>query len=319
MQKTVFFAVLLGVLLAPAWVRADELFDDRAQAVRYSPQALLDLIWQPTAAASDAALAAIAPAAGEAHETVAAEEGGGHAAKSSKGGKDLTGKPPIPTVMIGGEAVITRDMKRARDISASTPAGLKSPATTALLERRAQIKTFAHAPVRGAANAPIRVVLFEDLSCTQCMPYVAKVEAALLPYVSNTRVVFVNAPTLKFQDTNQPAFYGKIAARMGVFWKYREMLVNDPPANAGALFDALVASGVTLAEARSMMLNDARRFYRELDGDALLAQAFRVNKPPVVYVNGIRVGEGGVPLEQLDNVLKYVQQRIDLHLGEPPQ
>lgn len=320
MQKTLAFALLLGAVVVPACLHADELFDDRAHSVRFSLAGLWEKLWEPRGVHAEAVLAAIAPAAGdEGHGEPAEGEGGEHAAKKSHTGKDLTGKPSIPTVMIGGQAVVTSKDQRAKDVSASTPPGLKGPATTAMLEQRARIKTYAHSPVSGPSNARINVVLFEDLSCNQCMPFVAKIDTALQAYASDTRVTFVNAPTLKFQDTNQPAFFGKIAAKMGAFWTYRAKLIANPPADDAALFNELIDSGVKLADARSMMLADARRFYRELDGDALLAESFRVNKPPVVYVNGIRLGEGGLPLESLDNVLSYVHKRIELKLGEPPQ
>jgi protein-disulfide isomerase len=329
MQKMFAFAVLVGALLAPALVRADELFNDRAQASHVNVSALWHWLTAPKqVAAAEQDFTRIAPAAGEeeaaasegeGHDEAAAEGEGEHKPKKAKSGKDLTGKPSIPQVVIGGEVVVTKQAQRDQDVSASTPPSLKGPANTSMLEQRATIKTYAHSPTRGPSNARINVVLFEDLSCNQCMPYMAKVDTALQTYASDTRVIFVNAPTLKFQDTNQPAFYGKIAARMGVFWPFRAKLIANPPANDGALFDDLMASGVKMTDARMLMLTDARRFYRELDGDALLAESFRVNKPPVVYVNGIRLGEGGLPLEQLEGVLSYVHQRIELKLGEPPQ
>lgn len=328
------FAVLVGALLAPALVRADELFNDREQASHINVSALWHWLTGPVkvSSAQDSLIdfGGIAPAAGE-EEAAAAPEGEGHSEaaaeggegehkpKKAKSGKDLTGKPSIPTVVIGGEVVVTKQAQRDQDVSSSTPPSLKDKRMTEMLEQRATIKTYAHSPSRGPSNARINVVLFEDLSCTQCMPFMAKVDTSLQAYASDTRVIFVNAPTLKFQDTNQPAFYGKIAARMGVFWPFRAKLIANPPASDEALFDDLMGSGVKMTDARTLMLTDARRFYRELDGDALLAESFRVNKPPVVYVNGIRLGEGGLPLEQLDGVLSYVHQRIELKLGEPPE
>ena len=242
----------------------------------------------------------------------------------SEGQKSFSGKtvgapPALPKVTIGGVAVITRAASVAADISETTPAGLKAPGFSDFLERRFNITPYAHSPILGDPKAPIRVIEFIDLSCGQCMPELTKIDAALHDYASSTVVIHIHAPTARFQDTNMPAFYGKIAARSNVFWTYRDNIIKDKPADGNAIFDELVKSGVSVQDARTMMLNEARRFYRELDADSLLARSFGVGKPPVLFVNGIRLGESGLPLDKLPDVLEYVNARIQHGLSEPPK
>jgi type I restriction enzyme R subunit len=69
---------------------------------------------------------------------------------------------------------------------------------------------------------------------------------------------------------------------------------------------------------RQIMIWDARRFYRELDADQLLARHFALSTPPIFLVNGIQVGgTNGLPLTLLRDVIIYVQNRLNAELEEP--
>jgi hypothetical protein len=263
----------------------------------------------------NAELALIEPAAGGGSEPIA--HGKSQGAKSHTG-KALTAAPELPTVTIGGKAVVTYDKSIENDLNAALPDSFKHSSDKELLERRFNIRPYAHSPALGNMHAPIKVFQFTDLSCGQCMPELAKIDAALQEISSSVYIRHIHAPMERFQDTNMPAFYGKIADRGGVFWEYRYNLIKENPSSADAMFELLVKSGVPISEARSMMMTDARRFYRQLDADALLARTFGAGKPPVLFVNGIRVGSGGIPLERLPEVLKYITVRIERGLPEPP-
>jgi protein-disulfide isomerase len=270
-------------------------------------------------------LANIEPAAGHGDEEKAE---GGHAEPTAHGktegqksfsGKVLGAPPPLPTVTIGGQAIITNVQRNAREVAESTPDGLKGNTMQELLERRFSVTPYAHSPHRGNPDAPIKVIEFVDLSCGQCMPELTKIDMALAAISNSVVVTHIHAPTTRFQDTNLPAFYAKIANKDGKFWVFRNNLIQDKPVDANAIFDELVKSGMSVPDARTAMLNEARRFYRELDADSLLARAFGIGKPPVLFVNGIRVGEAGIPLDKLEDVIKYVQERIKRGLPEPPK
>ncbi|MBI1308255.1 MAG: hypothetical protein GC129_00155 [Proteobacteria bacterium] len=329
--------LLMLLLAAPAW--ADELFDAQAQAARYS----LDFAAIEPAAGEEAPAGAghtpaateeepavvvdgvdeAAPSASEAHDDAAANEGEhaagegeGHAPKKKSPVKPLP--PELPKVTIGGVPVITHEMQIAEAVSESTPQAFKQRGMDEFLAHRANIIPYAHDPSRGELDAPVQVVLFEDLSCGQCLPQMAAIDAKLADYTSQTHVVQVLAASARYQDTNLTAFYGKVAQRVGKFWDYRAKVIAGNLTDPDALFDLLVDTGVPARTVRSMMQSEARRFYRELDADSLLARTFAVGKPPVVYVNGIRVGEGGLPLDKLSDVLSYVTGRIAHGLPEPP-
>ncbi|RYG60024.1 MAG: hypothetical protein EON60_08550 [Alphaproteobacteria bacterium] len=319
-------ALLLAVpFVFPVRVAAQaELFPSTEVTVRYDVVGWVKSLIakardNETPVAMDAELAAIEPAAGG---------GGGHGEPAAHGksegqksfsGKDLTSAPELPTVTIGGKTVVTYAKSIEQDLKAAMPEDFKNSSDKDFLERRFNITPYAHSPARGDPNAPITVYQFTDLSCGQCMPELAKIDTALQDVSGSIYIRHIHAPMERFQDTNMPAFYGKIADRVGLFWEYRANLIHANPSTADAMFDLLVKTGVPIADARSMMLTEARRFYRQLDADALLARTFGVGRPPAVFVNGIRVGDGGIPLDKLPDVLKYVNTRLERGLPEPPK
>lgn len=239
--------------------------------------------------------------------------------QKSFAGKTIGATPALPKVTIGGQTIISKVASDAEEAAATLPDGLKVASLTEMLTHRYYVTPYAHSPQRGDPKAPVSVIEFVDLSCGQCMPELAKIDAVMLDYASNTVVTHIHAPTVRFQDTNMPAFYGKVANRGGVFWAYRDNVIKDKPVDANAIFDELVKSGMSVADTRTSMLTDARRFYRELDADSLLARSFGVSQPPVLFVNGIRVGENGVPLDKLSDVMAYVNARLQRGLPEPPK
>lgn len=319
-------ALLLAVpLVFPADTHAEaELFPGTEITVRYDVVGwvkgfISKAIATEQRIAMDAELAAIEPAAGG---------GGGHGEPAAHGksegqksfsGKDLTAAPELPTVTIGGKTVVTYAKSIENDLKAAMPEAFAKSSDKDFLERRFNITPYAHSPARGDPKAPIVVYQFTDLSCGQCMPELAKIDAALQDISGSIYIRHIHAPMERFQDTNMPAFYGKIADRGGLFWEYRANLIHENPSTSDAMFDLLVKTGVPIAEARSMMLTEARRFYRQLDADALLARTFGVGRPPTVFVNGIRVGDGGIPLDKLPEVLSYVNARLERDLPEPPK
>lgn len=342
---------MLAFALPPLTAHAQpELFPSTEVTAHYNPIAWLVTATRrrPAATPEETAIFAIEPAAG--HESPPAEAEKSpeaetpHATGKTEGAKGFNGKvigapPPLPKVTIGGQLVVTRETANAAQMKEITPEKLRPREVQEMLNRRLQVSPYVHDPQQIlhaaqlksnqapdgifhpslAAQAPIKVVEFIDLSCGQCMAEVAKIDAAMQDISSTILITHVHAPLGQFQDTNMPAFYGKVADRAGVFWQYRAAMVQDKPADAAAMFDELVKSGVEIATARNLMLTEARRFYRELDADALLARSFGIGRPPVVFVNGIRLGENGLPLDLLPDVLNYVQARLQHNIPEPPQ
>lgn len=339
MQRMQLLLLTFGFLPALALAEA-ELFDATGEAVRYSVRGERVNVWAEKDSQDDVSasrvviqeakpkrrrpfvpenfatlepqgLAAIEPAAGGGKKPEPSQEVSGTAKPAGPIG--------LPKVLIGGKEVLTRREQLDKDRAETTPDALKGPEWQMLLDQRFNIILYAHSPSRGENGAPIQVIVFEDMGCGGCHEALGRIDAALHDFVSQTQVVSIYAPAASTAAaSNQAAFYGKVAGRMKKYWEYRAAMVESKPTTADGLFDVLMKSGVRERDARTLMMTDARRFYRELDADALLARTFAASgEMPVVFVNGIRVGSGGVPLDNLSDVLGYVSARIERGLAEP--
>ena len=279
-----------------------------------------------------------APATSEGHSapTTGSGEGESHS-KSTKPGAS----PPLPSVTIGGNVVETKVSALAKLQAATTPIALKTPNYTFMLERRIALTPYAHNPQQGQDQAAdvlklklipkipkIQVIELNDLACVSCLNEVAKLEPVLQDFSSSLVRTHIQVAKATQQDTNLPAFYGKVAARSGTFWVYRQALLSlagtqptsDPAATIppDAALEALLTTDLKERAVRQIMIWDARRFYRELDADQLLARHFALSTPPIFLVNGIQVGgTNGLPLTLLRDVIIYVQNRLNAELEEP--
>lgn len=276
-----------------------------------------------------------APATSEGHSapTTGSGEGESHS-KSTKPGAP----PPLPSVTIGGNVVETKVSALAKLQAATTPIALQTPNYKFMLERRIALTPYAHNPQQGQDQATnvlklklipkIQVIELNDLACVSCLNEVAKLEPVLQDFSSSLVRTHIQVAKATQQDTNLPAFYGKVAARSGTFWAYRQALLvlagAQATPNAAATIapddalTALLTTGLKERAVRQIMIWDARRFYRELDADQLLARHFALSMPPIFLVNGIQVGgTNGLPLTMLRDVIIYVQNRLNAELEEP--
>jgi len=269
-----------------------------------------------------------------------------HEAKKPKE-KKSEGPPPLPKVIIGGQQVELAKIAFAAAEASVLPTALKEKGYPKQVQHRINFNAYAHSPRLGDPNAKLTVVIFEDLNCLSCTTASQDISVALkelftsptapavptappattsataavstttpLPPISH-QVVWVYAPSSQFEGSNLAAFYGKVAARQGQFWAYREKLLQRPDRTTATAFGVLNELGLEPRITRQIMLSEARRFYRELDGDTQLVRSLGMGTPPSVLVNGIRLGNKGLPLELLPDVLTYIRNRIHAGMREP--
>ena len=310
------YAVLCGFWGGTAW--------RNATAEKVPPGAAL--------AQMDPAYALIEPAEGEA--TPAAKEGepkaegaeegkvegegkaeGGEGAshkpepKKAANGKVVSGDPDLPNVSIGGQTIITSRMQFDRELATATPAALQNPDDTETLRRRLRITPYSHNPTMGPQDAAVTILEMTDLSCVACSKALAAVDKVMDANAGKVRLINLHNPVNQFNDVNLPAFYGKVAQRGGLFWQYRkavEGLTNPTP---DSYFETLISVGMDRMQARRLLTTEARRFYRELDADATLCKQIGVGNPPHLYVNGIHLGENGISIDKLPDVMAYELKR----------
>ena len=303
---------------------------------------------------SAAWLAAISPASGPA-EGPSKGEGESH---KSANGKELGDPDKVPTVMIGGLKVVTYKTQTKEAERALLPADLRDNASKDELNRRFHFTPYAHDPSRGPSDAPLTLVAFNDLACNQCAKDVKVADTVYASDTGGVREIEVHLPLSRYSDTNLLAFYGKVAQYGGKYWEYRQKILaeateSDPKVAAGAAatsattppaapaagvaapttggdkaaagsddstraFNALVASGVDQSQVRDWLTREARRFYREIDADATLGKALGLDNPPHFYLNGIHMGDAGLPRDRLLAVATWLKQRQHYRLDNEP-
>jgi hypothetical protein len=285
-------------------------------------------LWHGAAQAmvmAEADLAAIEPAAGSAENEPAGEaaaegeapagdvaEGEGAEAgkpKTSHTGKVLSAEPTFPDVKIGATPVITNRMQFEQELATATPDSLREGDEPRILRQRTKLITYAHNPSLGPADARLTMVEFTDMACQPCMKTLEAVDKLVAEHPNDIRLLNVHTPLNRFNPVNLPAFYGKVAQRGGVFWPYRKELETMADGTPEKYFDALMKVGMNRTQARRLMQTEARRFYRELDADAVLTKQMGLMTPPHVYVNGIHLGENFIKLEKLPDVVAYELKR----------
>jgi protein-disulfide isomerase len=334
MRKAGMLVLLCGLCLPAAMLWADELFSATEVTRAWTIHGVEGASLGADEKAFEAWFA-VEPAAGGHGEEPAKKEGespaAGHetsgnekAGEGSEGGHSASGgkkekEPEFPHVTIGGEDVLTHVDLIARETSNSVPAILKKQLYVDILGVRMVVNTYAHTPQRGDRDARIKVVEFADLGCSKCIDTLREVDADLKPYENKISLAHVYAPSVEGMGTNMAAFYGKLAERTGKFWEYRQKVMEAKPSTVEATLDILMQLGISEMEARSMLMTESRRFYREMDADTLLARSLGTGNTPTIFINGIRVGGEGIPIDKLPEVMEYVESRIKNNLPEPPQ
>lgn len=212
-----------------------------------------------------------------------------------------------PEVYISGKKVVSRSNvggKLGISQLKNLPPELNGDQIRSAIEQRRHMRIYNHNPTQGVFDAPVTIVEFSDLSCLQCYKTLRKVDEVREKYMDKIKYVSVHLPIDYYNTSNPAAFYGRLAHQSGVYWEYRKLLINQDSLEENTFSEKLLEAGVDVRKLRTLIRKNARQFYRELDADALLARKMNEQRPPAVYVNGIRVGIS-IPYEKLEDLIKY--------------
>lgn len=226
--------------------------------------------------------------------------------------KEVKEKPKLPEehpeVHIGGKEVIPGDKHAKAKVKTvdDLPEGLRTERARAALAMRQNITVYKHNPSYGNDDALIQVVEFTDLNCLQCMTFLRHVDEIMAKdkYKDHIKYTHVHLPVDLYNSTNPAAFYGKIAQELGVFWEYRKQLFNINEIKDNTFMDKLINAGANPVKIRNLVRQKARQYYKELDADALLSKNMGETRPPVLFINGVKVGYN-IKIEELEPLLDY--------------
>lgn len=159
------------------------------------------------------------------------------------------------------------------------------------------------APVRGAANAPVTLVKFEDFHC----PYCDRVQATLAQlqsrYGDKLKIVHRDFPI----DTLHPLARksheaARCAKAQGQFWAYHDLLYADKPATN---VEELVADAEKVgldAKAFEECLNSGT-YAAAVEEDIKRGTRLGLTGTPSFFVNG-RLLSGALPLQEFVEVIE---------------
>lgn len=144
-------------------------------------------------------------------------------------------------------------------------------------------------PARGAANAPVTVVMFTDFQCPACSGTYPVLQEVLKNYGDKIRFVERDFPlTTLHENAYRAALAANAANAQGKFFEYTEILYQ----NQAKLDDAsLVAYAAQIGLDAKRFEDDLKdkKFASEVDRDIADGKTLGITGTPTIFVNGTRV------------------------------
>jgi len=162
----------------------------------------------------------------------------------------------------------------------------KKTVQVAVLEFLQEINV-AGSPVKGAAHAPVSIVLFTDFQCPYCAKIVPVLNQVLEKNKGKTKLVFKNFPLNTHQFARKAAAAALAAGKQGKFWEFHDRLFQ----NYNRLNDQLIQE-----QAQQLGL-DLQKFEKDLN-DPHIQQTINQD-----YQDGIKAGVRGTPTVYVNGAL----------------
>ncbi len=144
-------------------------------------------------------------------------------------------------------------------------------------------------PSRGAANAPVTVVMFTDFQCSACAAVHPVLQDVLKSYADKARFVVRDFPLVQIHENAYRAALAANAANAQTkFYEYTEILYQ----NQAKLDDAsLVSYAVRLGLDAKRFEADLKsaKFAPEVERDLTDGKTLGITGTPTVFVNGVKV------------------------------
>jgi protein-disulfide isomerase len=207
--------------------------------------------------------------------------------------KELEGKG------LKGDALYEAEVDANVKAQPAAPAAPQGGAAPNPNERKAV--AIGHAPVRGAPNAPVTIVMFSDFQCPFCgrvEPTVKQIEDT---YGSKVKIVWKNQP-LPFHPNAMPAAKAAMAAyKQGKFWEMHDLLFANQRDLSDANYEKWAQQiGLDMAKWKADMASP--ELASEITADSTEGKALGANGTPSFFIDGISV-VGAQPFEKFKSVI----------------
>lgn len=152
---------------------------------------------------------------------------------------------------------------------------------------RANVTT--QGPSRGAANAPVTIVEFEDFQCPFCKKAQDTLEQVLVRYKDEVRMVHRDFPLESLHPASWKAHEaGRCAEAQGKFWEYRDLLYKSAPA-AGPEQLNNYASQLSMNVPDFKSCLESGKFRAVVQTDEEEGERLGVEGTPAFFINGRRL------------------------------
>jgi len=141
-------------------------------------------------------------------------------------------------------------------------------------------------PSRGAGDAPVSIVEFEDFQCPFCKKAYETLERLLVRYKDKVRIVHRDFP---LQPLHPAAWMtheaGRCAEEQGKFWEFRDLLYkNAPSADRERLNRYVSQLGMNPSNFENCM--ESRKFRAVVQQDEDEGKRLGVEGTPTFFING---------------------------------
>jgi len=174
---------------------------------------------------------------------------------------------------------------------------------------RRELEKGVNGPSHGAADAPVTVVEFSDLQCPHCKE-AQPVLDRLMTEDKNARVVFQSFPLPMHDWAAKAAAYADCVGRSSndAFWKFIQSVygaqADITAANADEKLTGFAdAAGVKGADIAACAVKPETT--SRVEHSEALGKSLEVNSTPTIFINGRKLGAGGIPYEALQKLVDF--------------
>lgn len=170
-----------------------------------------------------------------------------------------------------------------------------------------RIEVAADGPAKGAAGAPVTMVIFSDFECPYCAKAKPLIDQIVTAYGDKVRIVFRDFPLSIHPQAQKAAEAGHCADAQGAFWKMHDWMFG----NQNTLDVAGLKKG-----ARELGLDgdkfdkclDAGEMTKAVESNVKAAEEAGVRATPTFFINGQLISGAGT-FEQFKKVIDRELQK----------
>lgn len=152
------------------------------------------------------------------------------------------------------------------------------------------------APVRGAENAPVTLVLFSDFECPWCGKLEPTLAELLTKNPDKLRIVFKHLPLPMHQQAEPAALAAIAAQKQGKFWEMHDALFQTTNWTPTVIDETAQRIGLNMAQYKADV--SGPEVQTQLAKDKADAQAADVVATPSMFVNGRPARDRSLPTLQ---------------------